>query len=406
MKLPTGDYWLHNVEIVGYHDLDGRPGFKLALQQVNSRWYLYLGNLWHRGWTILDVTDAADPRLVRFIEGPANTWTIQMQVADGKMITSLEKIDSGWGDDPDAPFEEGFLIWDLADPEDPVQVGHYETGGNGTHRIFYDGGRYAHMPATPAGYHGHIYQIVDVSDAAHPREAGRWWVPGQWRGGGEEGGPVGTSLHEPYVVGDRAYLAFGAAGLIILDIADPATPRLVSRLNLAPPFNPVIAAHTADAITSRGLISLNSEAIEENCNEPLCFAGLVDISDETAPRVVSMFPVPAPPSGAPFRNFCERGGRFGPHNQHQQIPGNPDLLFRDDLVLLTYFNAGLRIIDTSDPRLPREVGYFVPPDPTERRGAKPSRLVTQSEDVIADARGYIYVTDKNHGLHVLRYTGP
>src|SRR5207244_13108397 len=104
---------------------------------------------------------------------------------------------------------------------------------------------------------------------------------------------------------------------------------------------------------------------------------------------------------APFRNFCEQGGRFGPHNLHQP-QGNPYLLDRPDLALLTYFNAGLRVIDVSDPRLPREIASFVPPDPLIRRGVLPSRLVAQSEDVLADARGYIYVTDKNNGLHVLR----
>jgi sugar lactone lactonase YvrE len=35
----------------------------------------------------------------------------------------------------------------------------------------------------------------------------------------------------------------------------------------------------------------------------------------------------------------------------------------------------------------------------------PTSLVTQIEDVVVDRRGYIYCTDKNHGLFVLRY-GP
>ena len=73
--------------------------------------------------------------------------------------------------------------------------------------------------------------------------------------------------------------------------------------------------------------------------------------------------------------------------------------------MLTWFNAGLRIYDVSNPRLPREIGAFVPPDPLERRGVLPAgRLVAQSEDVLADARGFIYVTDKNHGLYILRRT--
>ena len=35
----------------------------------------------------------------------------------------------------------------------------------------------------------------------------------------------------------------------------------------------------------------------------------------------------------------------------------------------------------------------------------PEPLVTQSEDVLVDARGNAYLTDKNHGLFVARYVG-
>jgi hypothetical protein len=40
-----------------------------------------------------------------------------------------------------------------------------------------------------------------------------------------------------------------------------------------------------------------------------------------------------------------------------------------------------------------------------RRGVLPRSLVAQSEDVLAEARGYLYLTDKNHGLYVLQYEG-
>jgi hypothetical protein len=73
------------------------------------------------------------------------------------------------------------------------------------------------------------------------------------------------------------------------------------------------------------------------------------------------------------------------------------------LTFLTYFNAGLRVFDISDEKLVKEIAYFVPPDPVERRGVLPkTKLVGQSEDVLVDARGFIYVTDKNHGIYVLR----
>lgn len=73
---------------------------------------------------------------------------------------------------------------------------------------------------------------------------------------------------------------------------------------------------------------------------------------------------------------------------------------------LTYFNAGLRIFDISNPRLPKEVGYVTPPEPTERYGPKPAgTLDVQTEDVLVDARGHICMTQNNQGLWTLKYTG-
>src|SRR6266516_3376427 len=74
--LPEGAFG-QNLQVVGYSDLDGRPGFKLDIQQIRDRWYLYMGHLWHRGWTIADVTDPVNPEVLDFIPGPTNTWTIQ-----------------------------------------------------------------------------------------------------------------------------------------------------------------------------------------------------------------------------------------------------------------------------------------------------------------------------------------
>ena len=143
----------------------------------------------------------------------------------------------------------------------------------------------------------------------------------------------------------------------------------------------------------------------EMCQEPLGHCAVVDISDETDPQMVALMPLPEPPEGAPYKNYCERGGRFGPHNQHQP-QYQPHLYQNDDIVFLTYFNAGLRIYDVSDPRLPKEVAWFLPPDPVERRGLLPaSHLVGQTEDVVVDRRGNIFISDKNHGVYVLRWDG-
>ena len=87
--------WHDNVDLLAYHDLDGRSGFKLAMQEVEGRFFLYVAGFWHSGWSILDVTDPEHPELLRFLEGPPNTWTLQVQVADGTMITALEHLPPG-----------------------------------------------------------------------------------------------------------------------------------------------------------------------------------------------------------------------------------------------------------------------------------------------------------------------
>jgi hypothetical protein len=81
----------HNVRAVGYSDLDGRPAFNMAIRERHGRWYLYTGHFWHAGWSIIDVTDPSAPHVVRFIPGPAHTWTLQMELSGTMMITALEQ---------------------------------------------------------------------------------------------------------------------------------------------------------------------------------------------------------------------------------------------------------------------------------------------------------------------------
>ena len=78
-----------------------------------------------------------------------------------------------------------------------------------------------------------------------------------------------------------------------------------------------------------------------------------------------------------------------------------------DLIYLTYFNAGLRIYDIKDARLPKEVGWFIPPTPTVRRMPAPyDKLVSQTEDVLVDTRGNIYISNKQWGLFILKVYRP
>jgi hypothetical protein len=405
--IPQG-WQASNMEPVGYTDLENRKGaFKMAIKKVNNRWYLYTAHLWHYGWSIIDVTDPRNPKYLKTIPGPGNTWTIQLTLADNLMITALQKAAAVWGADPNKPNEEGILIWDISDPENPKQLSHWKTGSTGTHRNSYPGGKYAYLSAAMPGHSGHILVILDVSDPRTPKEAGRWWMPGQKEGEAKGEGPEG--FHGPANVSpDGKMIAMGYAPAVVnLDISDVAKPKLLGKLTFSPPFISVGAQslHTVLPLWDRNLLFAASEPRAERCRDPLDFAGLIDNRNPAQPKLISLFPLPVPPKGAPYRNFCEKGGRFGPHNVNQEIH-LPDVEKPGNLIYLTYFNAGLRVYNIKDPLLPVETGWFIPPDPPANAGPLPRDVVTQTEDVLVDTRGYIYVNDKNWGIWVLRYTGP
>ena len=408
---PIPEGWeASNLAPIGYSSLENRRGaFKMTLKKTtDGRWYMYLGHLWHRGWTIVDVTDPKNPTFVKHIPGPANTWTIQVTSSGNILVTALQKAAIGWGLDEKGPYDQGVLVWDISDPVNPKVISHWRTDSDGTHRNSYPGGRYAYLSASAKGFDGRILVILDLENPAQPKEAGRWWMPGQ-REGEPRPDKAPRAFHGPAMIspdGKMATLAY-APSLVNLDITNPASPKLIGSLQFTPPFfgGGGQALHTAFPLWDRNLVHVNSEAQTERCKEPLHLAGLVDNSNPADPRFISMYPVPVPPKGAPYKNFCEKGGRFGPHNVNQEIH-LPDVEKPGNLIYLTYFNAGLRVYNIRDPRLPVETGWFIPPTPASNAGVRPRDGVsTQTEDVLVDTRGNIFVTDKNWGLWVLRYSG-
>ena len=399
-----------NMKPVGYSDLDGRTGaFKLTIKQVAGKWYLIMGHLWTEGWTVLDVTDPANPHVAKVVPGPANTTTEQVSLHDNILVTALQQPKKVWGHDYRAPFDEGVLFWDVRDPLNWKLLSQWKTGARGTHRNSYQGGKYAYISAGMPGYRQNILVILDISDPRNPREAGRFVVPGQKEDEPRPNYPVG--YHGPATLSpDGKMLVTGDAPYFLnLDISDVAHPKVIGKLQFSPPFISAGAQseHSILPIWDRKLVHINSEASAEDCDhDALNFAGLIDNKDPAKPRLLSLYPLPQPPEGLPYTDFCQKGGRFGPHNTNQE-QHNQDVEKAGDLIYLTYFNAGLRIYDIKDPRQPVETGWFIPPQPTRRLGPQPmTKLVNQTEDVLVDTRGVIYITDKQWGVFILRYTGP
>lgn len=394
-----------HVAPVGFSALGGRFGaFKMALNRAaNGRWYLYMGHSFNQGWSILDVTDPANPRYVKFIpfDGPKDWITAQVTIDNNLMITSLDRRSPAPGPD--------ILIWDISDPENPKQISQWGQGETGAHRNSYPGGKYAYLSTSYPGFKDRILVILDVSDPAHPKEAGKWWQPGQKDGEPPATGPAG--FHGPANVSpDGKMISTGyTPDVVNLDITDPTQPKLIGSLRMTPPFASVglQSVHTVLPLWDRKLLYVSSEAMKERCaDDGMNFAGFIDNSDPAKPQLISIFPTPRPPKNAPYKDFCDKGGRFGPHNTNQEIH-NSAVQQPGNLMSIAWFNAGLRVFDISDARQPTEVGYFIPPERPNlpaQSGAHASS-VDWSEEVAIDTRGNIYMNDDKWGTFVLRYTG-
>lgn len=53
---------MKNMEFVGFDDLNGKPGFQMAMQKANGHYYLYATSFRWSGINILDVTDPTNPK--------------------------------------------------------------------------------------------------------------------------------------------------------------------------------------------------------------------------------------------------------------------------------------------------------------------------------------------------------
>src|SRR5271165_1416311 len=146
-EIPKG-WEASNLKPIGYSDMDGRAGnIKMAIKHVGDKWYLYVAHLWVHGWTIVDVTDPTNPKVVKFIQGPPNGDTNQVDLHDNIMITALQNRAVYLSHDMDVPRDEGVIIWDISDPVNPKELSRWKTNGTGTHRNGYPGGKYANLAA-------------------------------------------------------------------------------------------------------------------------------------------------------------------------------------------------------------------------------------------------------------------
>ena len=435
-----------NMRLVGYSDLQARSAYQPTIHKLADRYIAYVGhhggsgshpkpvnNLTGQaelnGTSILDVTDPKQPKYLAHIPGDIGEdeagGAQMVRVCDGKTL--------GKGD-PNAVYllrafgKKAHEFWDVTDPTNPRRLWRLDV--RDTHKNFWEcESGIAYLVSTIPGWFTRSTQIYDASDPAKPVKIREFGLVGQEpRAVGE----MPSAIHgmiSTGAKGNRVYFGHGTNSGGVLQIVDreklingPKEPTVenlrypqIGRLDLSS----MVGAHTTFPLgkmkipefandevgKEREMIMIVNEVSANECTrQARQMVFFVDATIESKPMIVSHWTVPEA-SGS----FCKRGGRFGAHSSNEDM--SP--VFYKKLVFISWFNAGLRVLDVRDPYNPKEVAFFIPAitENTEKRcvkagGQERCKVAIQSNNAETDDRGYIYLVDRaNTGMHILELTG-
>jgi hypothetical protein len=434
----AGSAW--NMVAVGHEDLDARgfngdvwvhDGFAYVGQWGFTDWATgnsrFCPTDENRGVAVVDVREPAKPTRVATllnVNGSSAEDVVVYTARYGRhagrdiAVAGIQDC-SGSRSAPD-PDDRGLQLWDVTDAANPVPLGMLATGccTRGVHEFEVqhrpDLGRtfaYATVPTsrypdanTPSGYRDADgegdFRLIDITDPTAPVQVSDWGVQdagGPWYSG--QGCDADANYGhgaEPSEDGKLVFLSYWDSGYIRLDVSDPTNPRLTGRTVY--PANADGDAHSSQYDEARKLLITADEDFCKTSGSGIekgfGYLRVYDYSKPSAPKQIGLYKTPNSSGSTDIA-----AGDFTIHNNF--IVGTTSYT--------SWYTDGVRVIDLSNPRAPREVAYFVPPATTNP--VKPSQRgvltnTTQVWGVVVDeATGLVYASDMNSGLWVLRRTG-
>jgi hypothetical protein len=288
--------------------------------------------------------------------------------------------------------EGGFRIYDIKDKTNPKLITFHKTYGKGVHRFDLDE-NYAYISTEMEGYLGNILVIYDIRNPSKPTEVGRWCLENQHIAAGDTPHRKGAEhrLHHAMRTGNQMFAGCWMSGVAIVDVSDITKPKTLSRHEYNPPHPEPTHTFLGVPHTIGGkkiAVSTEEERAKRGPDhgKPHAPLRVWDVTDPTKPTILCSYELPE--SSTPYDTNV---ARFGTHQLREKVD-------TDNLLYVTWFAGGLRIMDISDPANPRERGYFIP-KPGEGANAP------LTNDIYKDDRGLLFVTDKKCGLDVIEFKG-
>lgn len=345
------------------------------------------------GFTVHDVRDPKNPRKAAEVKAPPGVHMHKLRVVDGDILyVNSERLNTEAGRNA----RVGLFIFDISNGAEPKQIGFYDMPGNGPHRFGVDNKRkLAMLPCNAPGWKKRVIWTLDIKNPEKPEVMSIWglpWMKDEAESGIDDAGhphEETCTLHGPPMIrGNRMYAAWWGGGISVIDCSNLADMKLVGHLSWAPPFPG--SNHTCWPIGDKPYLIVTDEARAKQKYWDAQFMWIIDARKEDKLVPIATF--------MPDRDkYFSRPGRYGAHNiLEREIASEGPW---KDIVFLTYFNAGLRAVNVSDPFHPKDVGCYVP-------ALESGRPAVQSNDIGTDDRGLLYLIDRaGAGMHIVEYTG-
>lgn len=367
----------------------------------------YVAALWS-GFAIVDITDATQPRTLSFTPVlPAYVADIKAASGGDLVILGLQgsaasgaralaPVPGGVPVPVPVPLRTPYLVglqaWDATDKAEPRLAGHiYVDGGCHMVSVLEQGGEeYAYC--APNDNTVRVFHLARQGQAV-VFEPVSIWSPGDLSEVVTyKVSPTRaqfthdmTAQLDPLTGEAVMFVSFWDLGVHVVDVSDPAEPKLLGKWAGEDATLWGGRIHTAMATLIDGKRVVVT--IPEYADIPAVF--VLDATDYGAMRLLSEWTAHAD------GDYGERPALFSTHN-FQLVDGK---------VYLAMYHGGVWVLDIRAPEKPVPLGYFLPAgEPGVGLGLVSSGVVPDTWDVVV-ANGHMLAVDIPTGLYVLNFEG-